>query len=1071
MTSLITKKKSKKFILIVLLITSLILGSEYLYKDQYQEGVHINTAKDIDADLNKPKSYEILLNRIRTREDQQYPTYESNYIQKAIEKGVERNLNRSVTTYDWQERGPSNVGGRVRDVAIDYRDDVEGRSLYVGSAGGGVWYTQDFGETWQNLSEDFDCLSTTTLGTSPANPNRIYAGTGEKSFALSAIYGCGIYRSDDGGKTWIHLNSTKNEHPFGMISDIYVDPKNADNLYVGTYDIYPNKDEKNAKLLVSNNAGKTWTTVLHSNALFDQIITHPDRFDLVFTSVRQDGIYKYDRKTKSLEGLYNTYINNSFRTEMAMSPVDPNYIYIQMQGLDDITRHEFTTDGGKSWNQLESTSFPITDILGDQGYWNNAIAAHPTDVNRFFVGGTSLVADLRLNKTNKVNGYLKEYKLGQYMLTFRGNPFDTRVSIAGSIPFFSGQKKPKKFREITITYDQTKPQKAHFFKFNQNNETYSYTGMYEVSFQAHDQNGNQVAVAILDLDNNRKWDYLYNSDIAIDEQNIDPVIFFDKEYYNGSTITTIKNDPRDDAMYVISMAALELLGSKKDVLTITGDTKRVYSTTGSEIIVDGYNNYSSTVDKSKGVHVDHHFIKILPKSNGNFWILNANDGGFAISKDKGRNFKQTGDYNLASKEVSYTKSSFLSGLNITQFYDVSKMPGKNRYAMGSQDNGSYISSDDPLKGDAWDFATPGDGFNNLWHATNPQKILVTSQNNFVRRSLNQGSSWTSAYVKGKEGPFFTQIINSRQKPDRVFCTTPDGVAISDNFGQSWRVTKMSDSWSYNDTKVPIDVSDVISDIVWTGADMSNDGGYHIMLSRDGGRTFSKTNNYPGFLGPVSGIFAHPTDPASCFLLFSFDDSPKVLKTADYGTTWEDISGFDGSGDRGFPNVSCYSLAAMPFNPDIIWVGTDIGLVTSEDGGKSWHVDNSGLPNVAIWDIEVQDDQIMIATHGRGLFTLEASEVDKPVNSVDLVDIGVNTSVYPSLLSSGQELNIIVTGDKIKDCVIQLVDMTGKIVSQEEYQLPLTRNEMSMSVSHLNPGVYFIQILSQGRQDVHKIVIQ
>ena len=100
---------------------------------------------------------------------------------------------------------------------------------------------------------------------------------------------------------------------------------------------------------------------------------------------------------------------------------------------------------------------------------------------------------------------------------------------------------------------------------------------------------------------------------------------------------------------------------------------------------------------------------------------------------------------------------------------------------------------------------------------------------------------------------------------------------------------------------------------------------------------------------------------------------KVLQTRDLGETWEDLSGFTNSNDgkslNGFPDVPVYSFLVMPHDTDIMWAGTEVGLIESTDGGASWHLVESNLPYVTIWDLKLKDEgQIVIATHGRGVWT-------------------------------------------------------------------------------------------------------
>ncbi|PTB91399.1 hypothetical protein C9994_15610, partial [Marivirga lumbricoides] len=176
----------------------------------------------------------------------------------------------------------------------------------------------------------------------------------------------------------------------------------------------------------------------------------------------------------------------------------------------------------------------------------------------------------------------------------------------------------------------------------------------------------------------------------------------------------------------------------------------------------------------------------------------------------------------------------------------------------------------------------------------------------------------------------------------------------------------------------VEVSLANDQIVWAGAGMA-EGVLNLFVSTDAGETFSEVNNYsPNPQAYYTGIYTHPTDENTAYALFSRADFPKILKTTDLGQTWVDISGFAEGGTesaRGFPDVFVHSLLVMPFNTDIIWVGTEIGLYESLDGGESWNIRND-LPAVSIWSMKIVDDQVVIGTHGRGIWTATIEELPK-----------------------------------------------------------------------------------------------
>jgi hypothetical protein len=148
----------------------------------------------------------------------------------------------------------------------------------------------------------------------------------------------------------------------------------------------------------------------------------------------------------------------------------------------------------------------------------------------------------------------------------------------------------------------------------------------------------------------------------------------------------------------------------------------------------------------------------------------------------------------------------------------------------------------------------------------------------------------------------------------------------------------------------------------------------LQVSTDGGTTFSPVETYAD-LGVVTDIATHPNDDSTAYALFSIAATPKILRTPDLGQTWEDISGFEGgSNRRGFPDVAVYSLLVMPNDDRILWAGTEIGLFLSEDGGASWSYGDTGLPAVAIWQMRIVNDQVIVATHGRGIWSATLPEL-------------------------------------------------------------------------------------------------
>ncbi len=147
-------------------------------------------------------------------------------------------------------------GGRVVAVAGDPRDS---NTFYFGGVCGGVWKTTDAGQYWENISDGyFTSSSVGALEVAPADPNVIYAGTGETTIRIDVSIGDGVYKSTDAGRSWKHMGLKDTR----QIAKIRTHPENADLVYVAAFG---HAFGKNAERGVyrSKDGGESWELVLH----------------------------------------------------------------------------------------------------------------------------------------------------------------------------------------------------------------------------------------------------------------------------------------------------------------------------------------------------------------------------------------------------------------------------------------------------------------------------------------------------------------------------------------------------------------------------------------------------------------------------------------------------------------------------------------------------------------------------------------------------------------------------------------------------------------------------------------
>jgi len=373
-------------------------------------------------------------------------------------------------------------------------------------------------------------------------------------------------------------------------------------------------------------------------------------------------------------------------------------------------------------------------------------------------------------------------------------------------------------------------------------------------------------------------------------------------------------------------------------------------------------NSRTTTYLNTGMHPDNHNYVIIP---GSPWrILNASDGGVSVS---------------ASGDTSWNAK--IDGMVTTQFYGIDRRPGKNAFIGGTQDNGTWFSGIEPTELSPWTFAIGGDGYETSWHFDDPEKIIGGFQFNGLQRSLDGGVTFNSATagladVGAGSAPFITKIGKTNALPDLLFAVGISGVWRSTDFGGSWTLANMAGAvWQSaisNFTDVRVSRADPA--VVWAGSQMTTTGG-QVNVSTDQGLTFNAVNNFAN-MGVISGLATHPTDPNTAYVMFSYGGLAKIVRTTDMGNSWVDITGFAGGSpsSNGFPDVAVYDLIQFPHDPNLIWVGTEIGLVESTNNGATWALAGNGFPSVPVWFLTYVEDEVVVATHGRGIWSVTIPEL-------------------------------------------------------------------------------------------------
>ena len=174
------------------------------------------------------------------------------FAQKNSEPDSLKNI--SLTGLSFRSIGPAVTGGRVIDIAVNKFNQSE---YYVASGHGSLWKTTNSGITFSPVFDGNKSYAIGSVEIDPTNPNVVWVGTGENKNQNNVIYGDGIYKSEDGGKSWKNMGIGNSEH----IGGIAIDPKNSTTVYAAAYGSLRNPGGDRG-IFKTVNGGKTWENVL-----------------------------------------------------------------------------------------------------------------------------------------------------------------------------------------------------------------------------------------------------------------------------------------------------------------------------------------------------------------------------------------------------------------------------------------------------------------------------------------------------------------------------------------------------------------------------------------------------------------------------------------------------------------------------------------------------------------------------------------------------------------------------------------------------------------------------------------
>lgn len=450
---------------------------------------------------------------------------------------------------------------------------------------------------------------------------------------------------------------------------------------------------------------------------------------------------------------------------------------------------------------------------------------------------------------------------------------------------------------------------------------------------------------------------------------------------------------------------------------------------------DGGLNWAPTF---VGVHVDQHALAFNPSVAGE--VLLGNDGGLYTSFDDGG---------------SSVKNETLP---ITQFYRINSDPqNSDRLYGGSQDNSTFRTTTGGLS----DFViiNGGDGFMPLIDPTNSSVIYALSQRGFLRKSIDDAASFTTvltgidpAELKNWDTPIVFDPANSNTLfygAERVYKTT-DGAANWTAISPILHDGPYAGNNGFG-TVIAIDVSPLDSDIISAGTDDGN-----VWVTSNGGTSWANVSStLPDRW--ITKVLQSRFDANTLYITISGyrfgEDFGHVYKSTDLGANWTNIG-------LTLPDIPVNDIVQDQFGN--LFLGTDIGVLASNNEGTSWEALGINMPSVVVTDLSIHeaDGLLYAGTYGRSSYKLDISE---DVLSVTDITMQAEIIVYPNPVLESLTIQLPEAGT-----------FNGAIynsLGQKMMSLAFTNQDslQTINMSGLESGIYFVSLTGNNSKFTKRII--
>ncbi|MQP24502.1 T9SS type A sorting domain-containing protein [Flavobacterium sp. LMO8] len=973
----------------------------------------------------------------------------------------------------WVERGPNNVGGRVRAIMFDPNDPTFKR-VFAGGVSGGLWVNNDIttNTAWTrvNIPEN---LAVSTLTVDPNNSNIFYVGTGE-SYVAGDVNGNGVWKSTDGGTTWTNI--------FGGITG------------ATTF-------ESSANVVVNSPAGVAGSYPCYPTTAFGTPITSPIIGDIVIATDGTAPIYDACQSSTAGAALTNAAALNgkialirrgtcSFVLKVKAAQNAGAIGVIMMNNVDGTPVAMGGTDATIT---IPSVMISKTDgdileaaVLG--GTVSGSLTTGPGTFTGNLVPGQQHINDIKVRNNGGVSEIYvaagDTFYSAANSATYLGGPnFGLFKSVDGGatwtevlLPLTANGYKHCP-NDIEIGADNTiwvSTTRSLVYgdgggKIFSSTDGVNFIDKYTVP------GGRRTQIAVSTTNANKI--YVLCEDTSSGEPNL----FLTTNAF--STAPTTLGEPASDgditatdfcrgqAFYDLVIA----VDPTNDAIVYIGGINLHRSTDSgtSWIAISGW-----TTATPSNVHSDQHAIVFRP-GNSNQAVF-GNDGGVYYAST------------LSSASVSSTAiSSRNNGLNITQFYSVGVAPTQavsgltlagDYFAAGAQDNGTqYFANAAPVIGGSVR-SQGGDGAFTLFDQGSDKYYIsnyVYNENINIRPL--PGSTVTARTLdndnNGNNGAFIApMVLDSNQ--DILYSDYSNGTTYqirryrNIKSGIVNRVSISNVLLTAPPTAFAVSPYTTTSTTLLVGTRLGKL--FRIPTANTYIGTTTTTGTWvditgPSFVGSISDI-EYGSSENEIFVTMHNYNVVSVWYTSNGGTTWVNKEG-------NLPDMPVKAILKNPKNAEEVIIATELGVWYTNNFSAvspTWNQSYNGMSNVKVMDLDLQVNTgypnsypaasytVYAATYGRGIFS---GSFTAPTLSSDDVAVSKGIKIYPN--PSKGILNIAIP-NYTGALNIEIFDINGRKVLTNKGDFA---SEKMMNLAGLQSGIYIVKLAGDNLTYSEKVMIK